>query len=65
MHIFDPQVSLTDLDGTNQFNPYDNETKQQQALKFKKKLSEFYTAPITKFWADSVRFLIHMYKNWL
>lgn len=30
--------------------------KQHRPLKLKKKLSEFYTAPITKFWADSVSF---------
>lgn len=28
--------------------------KQHRPLKLKKKIYEFYTAPITKFWADSV-----------
>ncbi|KAH8323695.1 hypothetical protein KR067_012199, partial [Drosophila pandora] len=30
-----------------------NEVKQHQPLRLKKKFYEFYTAPITKFWADS------------
>lgn len=46
-------MSLTDSDGT-QYNPYDEDAKQHRPLRLKKKFYEFYTAPITKFWADSV-----------
>lgn len=53
-----PQVSLTDSDPA-QFREFFNlseynEVKQHQPLRLKKKFYEFYTAPITKFWADSV-----------
>lgn len=52
------QVSLTESEvNTNKDYfplPYDYEIKQHRPLKMKKKFYEFYTAPITKFWADSV-----------
>lgn len=48
------QVSLTDSDGTQQYNSYEDDTRMHRPLKLKKKIYEFYTAPITKFWADSV-----------
>lgn len=46
---------MTDTDG-NFYKDFlfEHEMKQHRPLKFKKKMSEFYTAPITKFWADSV-----------
>lgn len=51
------QVSLTESDiGQKEFLPisFDFEIKQHRPLRLKKKIYEFYTAPITKFWADSV-----------
>lgn len=51
------KVSLTDSDPSqfrDIFNLGDYELKQHQPLRLKKKFYEFYTAPITKFWADSV-----------
>lgn len=47
------KVSLTDSDGT-QNNHYDEDARIHRPLRLKKKFYEFYTAPITKFWADSV-----------
>lgn len=40
--------------------PYDNELKQHRPLKLKKKFYEFYTAPITKFWADSMAYVFFL-----
>lgn len=42
---------------------YDN--KSNRPLRLKKKLYEFYTAPITKFWANAVSFvsLFHSFNN--
>lgn len=53
------QVSLTDSDPSQfreffHLSEFTNEIKQHQPLRLKKKFYEFYTAPITKFWADSV-----------
>lgn len=51
------QVSLTESEiGQKEFLPisFDYEIKQHRPLRLKKKIYEFYTAPITKFWADSV-----------
>lgn len=61
-HFIFYQVSLTDTDG-NFYKDFlfEREMKQHRPLKLKKKLSEFYTAPITKFWADSVTFLCNLY----
>lgn len=57
------QVSLTESEvNTNKDYfplPYDYEIKQHRPLKMKKKFYEFYTAPITKFWADSVNIFFH------
>lgn len=47
------KVSLTDSDGT-QYNHFDDDGRIHRPLRLKKKFYEFYTAPITKFWADSV-----------
>jgi len=59
MHHFWTQVSLTDSDPSQfreffHLSEFSNEIKQHQPLRLKKKFYEFYTAPITKFWADSV-----------
>lgn len=51
-----PKVSLTDSDGT-QYNHYEEDARIHRPLRLKKKFYEFYTAPITKFWADSVSFV--------
>lgn len=51
------QVSLTDPDSCQKdFTQlsYDYEIRHHRPLRLKKKIYEFYTAPITKFWADSV-----------
>lgn len=57
--LFYHQVSLTDQDVCQKefaHLTYDFEVRgHHQPLKLKKKVYEFYTAPITKFWADSVR----------
>lgn len=58
-------MSLTDSDcGQKEFLQisYDYEIKQHRPLRLKKKIYEFYTAPITKFWADSVRPIIIIIK---
>uniref|UniRef100_A0A1B0A222 Ion transport domain-containing protein n=1 Tax=Glossina pallidipes TaxID=7398 RepID=A0A1B0A222_GLOPL len=36
------------------------EVKQHQPLRLKKKFYEFYTAPITKFWADSIAYMFFL-----
>lgn len=48
------KVSLTDSDGTQYNNHYEDDARIHRPLRLKKKFYEFYTAPITKFWADSV-----------
>lgn len=51
-------MSLTDADACQkEFAQlsHEFEIRQHQPLRLKKKIYEFYTAPITKFWADSVR----------
>ncbi|XP_037946393.1 transient receptor potential cation channel trpm-like isoform X3 [Teleopsis dalmanni] len=57
------KVSLTDSD-PSQFREFFNiaeyEIKQQQPLRLKKKFYEFYTAPITKFWADSIAYMFFL-----
>ncbi|XP_063703057.1 transient receptor potential cation channel trpm isoform X3 [Culicoides brevitarsis] len=55
------KVSLTDPDG-NYYKDFlfEREMKQHRPLKLKKKLSEFYTAPITKFWADSMAYVFFL-----
>lgn len=57
------QVSLSEGDGSNYKDfPYDRDVKtHHRPLKLKKKFSEFYTAPITKFWADSVIYFTFTY----
>lgn len=50
-------MSLTDADTCQkEFAQlsHDFEIRHHQPLRLKKKIYEFYTAPITKFWADSV-----------
>ncbi|XP_022218415.2 transient receptor potential cation channel trpm isoform X12 [Drosophila obscura] len=58
------KVSLTDSDPA-QFREFFNmseynEIKQHQPLRLKKKFHEFYTAPITKFWADSIAYMFFL-----
>ncbi|XP_022218412.2 transient receptor potential cation channel trpm isoform X15 [Drosophila obscura] len=60
----DAEVSLTDSDPA-QFREFFNmseynEIKQHQPLRLKKKFHEFYTAPITKFWADSIAYMFFL-----
>ncbi|XP_017108311.2 transient receptor potential cation channel trpm isoform X8 [Drosophila bipectinata] len=60
----DAEVSLTDSDPA-QFREFFNlseynEVKQHQPLRLKKKFYEFYTAPITKFWADSIAYMFFL-----
>ncbi|XP_055380249.1 transient receptor potential cation channel trpm isoform X3 [Condylostylus longicornis] len=54
------EVSLSDSDPSQirDFfnNTQDYEARQLQPLRLKKKIYEFYTAPITKFWADSMAY---------
>ncbi|XP_037034801.1 transient receptor potential cation channel trpm isoform X3 [Bradysia coprophila] len=57
------KVSLSDSDcGQKEFLQisYDYEIKQHRPLRLKKKIYEFYTAPITKFWADSMAYMIFL-----
>uniref|UniRef100_A0AAG5D5K6 Transient receptor potential cation channel trpm n=1 Tax=Anopheles atroparvus TaxID=41427 RepID=A0AAG5D5K6_ANOAO len=58
---FSSKVSLTDSENT-QYKDYmfDGDTRQQRPLKWKKKVYEFYTAPITKFWADSMAYVFFL-----
>ncbi|KAL9916669.1 transient receptor potential cation channel, subfamily M isoform 21-T34 [Glossina fuscipes fuscipes] len=57
------KVSLTDSD-PSQFRDFfhmtEYEVKQHQPLRLKKKFYEFYTAPITKFWADSIAYMFFL-----
>ncbi|XP_046865445.1 transient receptor potential cation channel trpm isoform X1 [Drosophila willistoni] len=58
------KVSLTDSD-PSQFRDIFHmaeysEIKQHQPLRLKKKFHEFYTAPITKFWADSIAYMFFL-----
>nr|XP_036218610.1 transient receptor potential cation channel trpm isoform X5 [Bactrocera oleae] len=58
------KVSLTDSDPSqfrDIFNLGDYELKQHQPLRLKKKFYEFYTAPITKFWADSIAYMFFLF----
>ncbi|XP_049292905.1 transient receptor potential cation channel trpm isoform X10 [Anopheles funestus] len=57
----DAEVSLTDSENT-QYKDYlfDSDGRQQRPLKLKKKFYEFYTAPITKFWADSMAYVFFL-----
>ncbi|KAJ8980323.1 hypothetical protein NQ317_008031 [Molorchus minor] len=51
---------LPDLDEFNSrlvTDAYPEEISKQRELKIKKKLYEFYTAPITKFWANSLAYV--------
>lgn len=56
---------LTDIEESNHraygllSEYYDN--KSSRPLRLKKKLYEFYTAPITKFWANAVSYKRHFY----
>ncbi|XP_035907096.1 transient receptor potential cation channel trpm isoform X5 [Anopheles stephensi] len=52
------KVSLTDSE--NKDNLFDSDGRQQRPLKLKKKFYEFYTAPITKFWADSMAYMFFL-----
>ncbi|XP_050073281.1 transient receptor potential cation channel trpm isoform X5 [Anopheles maculipalpis] len=54
----DAEVSLTDSETKD--NMFDNDGRQQRPLKLKKKFYEFYTAPITKFWADSMAYVFFL-----
>ncbi|XP_024940536.1 transient receptor potential cation channel trpm isoform X3 [Cephus cinctus] len=55
---------MADYDDTNHrfYNVlpeyYDNKTNRP--LRFKKKLYEFYTAPITKFWANAIAYIVFL-----
>uniref|UniRef100_A0A182QBJ9 Transient receptor potential cation channel trpm n=1 Tax=Anopheles farauti TaxID=69004 RepID=A0A182QBJ9_9DIPT len=55
------KVSLTDSENT-QYKDYlfDSDGRHQRPLKLKKKFYEFYTAPITKFWADSMAYVFFL-----
>ncbi|XP_067631887.1 transient receptor potential cation channel trpm isoform X2 [Eurosta solidaginis] len=58
------KVSLTDSDPSqfrDIFNLGEYELKQHQPLRLKKKFYEFYTAPITKFWADSIAYMFFLF----
>ncbi|XP_054741351.1 transient receptor potential cation channel trpm isoform X4 [Anastrepha obliqua] len=60
----DAEVSLTDSDPSqfrDIFNLGEYELKQHQPLRLKKKFYEFYTAPITKFWADSIAYMFFLF----
>lgn len=48
------KVSLTDSENTQYKDYMYDHDMRHRPLKLKKKFYEFYTAPITKFWADSV-----------
>ncbi|XP_055839433.1 transient receptor potential cation channel trpm isoform X4 [Episyrphus balteatus] len=57
------KVSLSDSDPSQFrefFNMSDYEIKQHQPLRLRKKFYEFYTAPITKFWADSIAYMFFL-----
>ncbi|EDW08386.2 uncharacterized protein Dmoj_GI19939, isoform D [Drosophila mojavensis] len=59
------KVSLTDSDPSQfreffHLSEFTNEIKQHQPLRLKKKFYEFYTAPITKFWADSIAYMFFL-----
>lgn len=40
------------------------EDKRMRPLRLRKKIYEFFTAPITKFWADSVSVLYHTFSTY-
>lgn len=63
MFLYILQVSLSDIDGQKDFLQisYDYDVKQHRPLRLKKKVYEFYTAPITKFWADSVGYMFFLF----
>ncbi|XP_037922702.1 transient receptor potential cation channel trpm isoform X4 [Hermetia illucens] len=57
------KVSLSESDPSQYrefLNMSDYEVKQHQPLRLKKKIYEFYTAPITKFWADSMAYVFFL-----
>ncbi|XP_053688721.1 transient receptor potential cation channel trpm isoform X2 [Sabethes cyaneus] len=55
------KVSLTDSENTQYKDyMYDHDIRHQRPLKLKKKFYEFYTAPITKFWADSMAYVLFL-----
>ncbi|KAL7736189.1 hypothetical protein ACLKA6_003733 [Drosophila palustris] len=59
------KVSLTDSDPSQfreffHLSEFTNDIKQHQPLRLKKKFYEFYTAPITKFWADSIAYMFFL-----
>ncbi|XP_055320176.1 transient receptor potential cation channel trpm isoform X6 [Sitodiplosis mosellana] len=57
------KVSLTDADACQkEFAQlsHDFEIRHHQPLRLKKKIYEFYTAPITKFWADSIAYMMFL-----
>ncbi|XP_062708443.1 transient receptor potential cation channel trpm isoform X7 [Aedes albopictus] len=55
------KVSLTDSENTQYKDyMYDHDMRHQRPLKLKKKFYEFYTAPITKFWADSMAYVFFL-----
>ncbi|XP_058459300.1 transient receptor potential cation channel trpm isoform X4 [Malaya genurostris] len=55
-----PKVSLTDSENTQYKDyMYDHDIRHRP-LKLKKKFYEFYTAPITKFWADSMAYVFFL-----
>ncbi|XP_058838514.1 transient receptor potential cation channel trpm isoform X8 [Topomyia yanbarensis] len=54
------KVSLTDSENTQYKDyMYDHDVRHRP-LKLKKKFYEFYTAPITKFWADSMAYVLFL-----
>jgi len=42
---------------------YSDKTPKQRELRIKKKLYEFFTAPITKFWANSVSLCFYSFER--
>ncbi|XP_058838517.1 transient receptor potential cation channel trpm isoform X11 [Topomyia yanbarensis] len=59
-HNPDAEVSLTDSENTQYKDyMYDHDVRHRP-LKLKKKFYEFYTAPITKFWADSMAYVLFL-----
>lgn len=54
---------LPDLEETKYFSfdgNFPEKTRQMRPLKLKKKIYEFFTAPITKFWANSISYLLFL-----
>ncbi|XP_038115217.1 transient receptor potential cation channel trpm isoform X4 [Culex quinquefasciatus] len=54
------KVSLTDSENTQYKDYMYDHDMRHRPLKLKKKFYEFYTAPITKFWADSMAYVFFL-----